>query len=85
MYWGNIGIMEKKMETTGIIGIRRPYGGFPKLGAPFWGGPYSKDYRTLGSILGSPSFGKLPYLLYGRFSLVLHSKVHVTSRTLLGR
>ena len=21
LYWGNIGIMEKKMETTGIIGV----------------------------------------------------------------
>ena len=28
-------------------------GGFPKLGVPFWG-PYNKDYRILGSILGPP-------------------------------
>ena len=34
-------------------------GGFPKLGYPF-GGPYNKDYSILGSILGSPYFGKLP-------------------------
>ena len=38
------------------------HGGFPKLGVPF-GGPYDncydKDYRILGSILGSPNFGKL--------------------------
>ena len=28
----------------------------------FWGGgPYQKDYSILGSILGSPYFGKLPY------------------------
>ena len=37
------------------------YGGFPKLGVPFFGGPYNKDYSILGSILGSPNFAKLPY------------------------
>ena len=26
-----------------------------------FGGPYNKDYTILGSILGSPYFGKLPY------------------------
>ena len=26
-----------------------------------FGGPYNKDYSILGSILGSPYFGKLPY------------------------
>ena len=25
------------------------------------GGPHNKDYSVLGSILGSPNFGKLPY------------------------
>ena len=35
-------------------------GGFPKLGVPFWG-PNINDYSILGSILGSPGFGKLPY------------------------
>ena len=34
--------------------------GFPKLGVPFLGGPHNKDYSILGSILGSPYFGKLP-------------------------
>ena len=29
------------------------------------GGPNKKDYNILGSILGSPYFGKLPYSLYG--------------------
>ena len=29
------------------------------LEVPFWG-LYSKDYSILGSILGSPYFGKLP-------------------------
>ena len=29
------------------------------LGVPFWG-PNNKDYSILGSILGSPYFGKLP-------------------------
>ena len=36
------------------------YGSFPKLGVPF-GGPYNRDYSILGSKLGSPYFGKLPY------------------------
>ena len=27
----------------------------------FFGGPYNKDYSILGSILGYPNFGKLPY------------------------
>ena len=35
-------------------------GGFPKLGVPFWV-PNNEDYSILGSILGSPCFGKLPY------------------------
>ena len=33
--------------------------GFPKLGVPFRGSN-NKDYNILGSILGSPYFGKLP-------------------------
>ena len=32
------------------------YGGFPKLGVPFWG-PYIKDNSILGSILGSLILG----------------------------
>ena len=35
--------------------------GFPRLGVPFRG-PNNKDYSILGSILGSPHFGKLPDL-----------------------
>ena len=45
-------------------------GGFPKIrGYPFKG-PYNKDYNVLGSILGSPYFGKLPngFGLPGRFN-----------------
>ena len=34
------------------------------------GGPYSKDYSILGSILGYPSFGKLPTIWDGRKSPV---------------
>ena len=30
-------------------------------GVPFLGGPYDKDDGILGSILGSPYLGKLPY------------------------
>ena len=28
-----------------------------------FGGPHNEDYSILGSILGSPYFGKLPHLL----------------------
>ena len=33
--------------------------GFPKIRGTFFGGPCNKDYSVLGSILGSPDFGKL--------------------------
>ena len=32
-------------------------------GLPYWGS-HNKDYSILGSILGSPYFGKLPYNPY---------------------
>ena len=48
---------ENEMKT----GACMKYGVFPKLGVPF-GGPHNKDYGILGSILGSPYFGKLPYM-----------------------
>ena len=39
--------------------------GFPKIRGTIWGGPHNKDYSILGAILGStlgsPYFGKLPY------------------------
>ena len=34
--------------------------GFPKIRGTFFGGSHNKDYSILGSILGSPYFGKLP-------------------------
>ena len=37
------------------------YGGFPKLGVSFLGGPYNKDYSILWFISGSAYLGKLPY------------------------
>ena len=37
--------------------------GFPIIMDTFLGGSYNKDCSVLGSILGSPYFGKLPYLL----------------------
>ena len=36
--------------------------GFPKIRGTFLEGPNNKDYSILGSILGSPYFGKLPFL-----------------------
>ena len=39
---------------------------FPKVRGTFWvGGPYDKDYRILGSIFGSPYFGKLTCTVKG--------------------
>ena len=35
--------------------------GFPKIRGTFFGGAHSKDYNILGSILGPPDSGKLPY------------------------
>ena len=35
--------------------------GVPKIRGELFGGPYTKDNSILGSILGSPNFGKLPY------------------------
>ena len=34
---------------------------FPKIRGTLLGVPQNKDYSILGSILGSPYFGKLPY------------------------
>ena len=48
---------------------------FPILGVPFLGGPNNKDYSISGSILGSLSFGKLPYS-YTR-SYTYYPAVHV--------
>ena len=35
--------------------------GFPKIRGTFLGVPIFNDYSILGSILGYPNFGKLPY------------------------
>ena len=37
----------------------------------FFGGPHNKDYSILGSILGSPYFGKLPLIVALRVKIVL--------------
>ena len=34
--------------------------GFPEIRGTLFGGPNNKDYSILGSILGSPDFGKVP-------------------------
>ena len=41
---------------------------FPKIRGTNFGGPHNKDYSILGSILGSPYFGKLPFgkVFFGR-------------------
>ena len=52
--WGEVG-------TTIAKGHSKSIWGFPKRRGTFLRGPHVKDYSILGSILGSPDFGKLPY------------------------
>ena len=40
------------------------FGAFLIMGVPFRD-PHSKDYNILGSILGFPYFGKLPFTVLG--------------------
>ena len=44
-------------ESMAVLGL---YGGSQNYGYPF-GGPHNKDYNILGSTLGFPYLGKLPY------------------------
>ena len=44
---------------SGLLSTRFKWG-FPKIRGTILGGYYNKDYSILGSILGSPYFGKLP-------------------------
>ena len=37
--------------------------GFPKIMGTILGDPHNKDSSILGSILGSPCLGKLPYIM----------------------
>ena len=39
------------------------------------GVPHNKDYSILGSILGSPYFGKLPFVLNIAFKLIIPTKI----------
>ena len=48
----------------GVRGPVLPIWGFPKIKGTLFGGPNNKDYNILGSILGSPYFGKLPFRVY---------------------
>ena len=45
-------------EPEGFLGT---YGGFSKIRAYPFGDPHNKDFSIVGSILGSPYSGKLPY------------------------
>ena len=50
-------------EIAGLL-LRNLNGGFLRLGViSTVGGPKKKDYGILGSIVGSPDFGKLPIKL----------------------
>ena len=47
----------------GFLGYMYVYiWGFPKIKGTLFACPYNKDYSILGSILGSPYFGRLPYM-----------------------
>ena len=80
--------------TGGQWGIREynpyivPIWKFPKIRGTFLGGLYNKDYSILGSLFGSPYFGKLPYNIFP-YSLLTPSKsrskvwvLHLGSRAL---
>ena len=63
LIWPHSSIKTSEASGTVVSVYLEPtFGGFPKLGVPFWGGPFIKDDSILGSMLGSPSFGKLPYI-----------------------
>ena len=47
--------------VTSPVNFPEVFGSFPKLRVPFWG-PQNPGYSILWSMLGSPYFGKLPYL-----------------------
>ena len=55
------------MATSSILhpytgpGTSYYMGGFAKIGDTILGGRHKKDYSSLGSILRSPYFGKLPF------------------------
>ena len=57
--------------------------GFPKIKGYHVGGPHIKDYSILGSILGSPHFGKLTYTVrisscvYVYMCIYTYTHIHV--------
>ena len=56
--------------------------GFPKIKGTLFGGPHNKDYSILGSILGSPYFGKLPHGVGLRNFLLSRNNVSIHWRLL---
>ena len=62
-YRGNIGLYRENGKENESYCLRFRVLGFPKIRGTFFGGPHDKDYSILGSILGSPCFGKLPCTL----------------------
>ena len=53
MVWG----LRFRVSDLNVLKILAwTYGSFPKLGVPYFGGPYHKA-PTLGTLLGSPIFG----------------------------
>ena len=45
--------------------VQEGRGSFPKLGVPFLGVHYNKDYSILGSLSGSPYSRELPCIVLG--------------------
>ena len=56
--------------------------GFPKIRATFFGGPHIRDYSVLGSILGSPYFGKLPCVLLLKWTFLENGSSKAPQRVL---
>ena len=60
-----VGRARSQFLMKGNLGVSQNYG-------YLFGSPHNKDYSILGSILGFPYFGKLPFRVEG-FRVNLHS------------
>ena len=62
MAWG---LRRERLSAGTLHGVvvNTEFGVSQNRGTLF-GGPYNKDYSILGSMLGSPCFGKLPSIIF---------------------
>ena len=59
--------VDPRMSPYKCLGFRYSWG-FPKIRGTLFESPNNKDCNILGSILGSPYFGKLPFIRAPMFS-----------------